>query len=335
MPCLHPKTILNPRYKEGGWKKRIIYCRDYFGFENSILQREPNGSLSWYPPDYYIQVPCGRCSECRKSKRNGWSIRLMKEIRCHKECIFVTLTIDNAHYEQICENPKRALMLYIDRLRKSLGFRPRYFFVSELGDDTERLHFHGIFFGTSKKTLSFALQRKKWKYGVSWLGYCNDATANYIVKYMLKDTKDYKPFVLCSNGIGSSYVTEKTIEKHINGFDPIFYINHCGVKYPLPPYYRNKMFSDELKALFLVNRLNDFTPFERTFNGHIFNDEISYRRALTDFYSWSLSQKLSLPDKTIDKNLFNFNPYLYYGTICFPESRASGYQAFQTRFKFV
>lgn len=80
MPCLNPKTILNPRYKEGGRLKRDIYCREYFGYDNCLLMRGDDGLLDYYPPDWCITVPCGRCAECRKSKRNQWAIRLLNEM---------------------------------------------------------------------------------------------------------------------------------------------------------------------------------------------------------------------------------------------------------------
>ena len=339
MPCLNPKQIINPRYKEGGYKKRLIYCRDYFGFDNSILMSDPlTGSLSWYPPDYYIKVPCGMCAECKRIKRNGWSIRILHESRCHKHSAFVTLTLSPSSLKRFEKCPKEPLKLYIDRLRKSLGFRPRYIFVPELGDDTERLHYHGIIFGAEESRITYNAIKKAWKYGIVTVSGLTDKRCSYVSKYMLKQTKDFKAFVMCSNGIGKSYVTEANAIKHLNGFDPKLYIDFNGCKYSLPAYYKDKFFSPEIKAILLVNRLNDSSPFEKVFHGHIFNDEYSYQKALTSFYDWTLRQGLSNTEDIIPQELKLFNPFkqkIDYGTVCFSESRACRYSAEQARFEFV
>ena len=340
MPCLRPKTIKNPRYKEGGWQKRQIYCRDYFGYNNSILKKEPDGSFSWYPPDYYISVPCGRCVECRRKSRNAWAFRLMTEVNAFKSshCTFITLTLDNEHLNKFKDDPKTPLKLYIDRLRKHLGYRPRYFFVSELGEENDRLHYHGILFGTPPKSLPYEIQRKKWNYGFAWTGWCDYKTCNYIVKYMLKYKGSYKPFIMCSNGIGASYLDNGVFEKHLNNFDPKLVVKKNGYYYPLHRYYVNKLFNDELKAIFLVNRLNDSTPFERKFRGTTFTDEFTYQNALDQFYTWSLSLGLSVEEDKPLHCLKNFNPFnenIEYGTICFSQSRACRYTAKQARLEFV
>lgn len=317
----------------------MIYCRDYFGFDSCILsdRMDPNDNkLSWFPPDYYISVPCGKCAECRKNKRNGWVIRLLKEIHSHSSSTFVTLTLDDEYLAKFNGDPKKPLKLYIDRLRKALGFRPRYFFVDELGDASHhsgRLHYHGIIFGTTEHNIRYAMQRQKWKYGFVWLEPCDDKKAHYVTKYILKPQQNFKQFILCSNGIGAGYVTDAIKEFHLNNFDPIFCVTRNGFKYPLPPYYRSKIFTDEIKAVFTINRLNE-TSFERVFRGHTFTDEFSYKNALNSFYQWTIEHNLSVVDKLIDKHLYNFNPYEN-GTICFSESRACRYSAFQTRFKFV
>lgn len=279
----------------------------------------------YFPPDYLLKVPCGKCAECRKSKRLQWSIRLINEIRSHDENHFITLTLDDASLKRFKKTPKKPLMLYIDRLRKNIGFRPKYFFVSELGETNNRLHYHGIIFGVSKDKLPFTTERDKWKYGHVWIGYCNDKTANYITKYILKDDVNYKPFILCSNGIGISYLDKKNISSwHINGFDFRDYINHNGTMYPLPVYYKNKLYNDDVKLVKMLNNVYDVGPFERYFNGITYTDKLAHYKALKRFYEWTLSQKLSIKPKFID-----------YGKLHFSKTRTTEDSTFESQFKFV
>ena len=342
MACLNPSTILNPRYKKLGLYGTNDYCEKVIGIRNSILTDD----YLYKPPDYYIEIPCGTCFQCLKRKRLEWSFRLLQEIQQHKESTFVTLTFDDKYLQEFKDNPKRPLMLYIDRLRKHLGYRPRYWFISELGDDvkhTGRLHFHGIFFGTSKKDFPFDVQRGKWKYGNVWLGYVNFKTANYITKYMLKFQKDYKPIMMLSNGIGLSYVSRKQLDYHLNNFDPRMYCNFLGRKYPLSSYYKTKLFCEEIRVALMLNRYNDIQPKEYSLNGFKFTDYKKYCQYRKVQYDNTLRRGTSLPVKSrrfdyciclsanLDffadrwdykqQNLFINNYFIIYGKkICISES---------------
>lgn len=311
----------------------LNYCVDVIGPQYCDVRSD----YEVYPPDYYIKVPCGTCFSCLKRKRLEWSFRLLQEIRQHKESTFVTLTFSNEYLEEFKDNPKRPLMLYIDRLRKALGYRPRYWFISELGDDdkyTGRLHFHGIFFGTSRKTLNFHLQRNKWKYGNVWLGYVNFKTANYVTKYMLKFQKDYKPIMLLSNGIGLSYISKRSLDYHLNNFDPRMYCVFLGQKYPLSNYYKTKLFDEHIKLCFMINRYFDNSPKEYYLNGFKFTDARLYENYRKSYYNDSLRCGTSLPIKprksligdievNSDFNNFikKFDLFNYGKELCISESR--------------
>lgn len=256
----------------------------------------PHG-LDRLPPDYYLNVPCGKCSECRKSRRSGWAIRLIKEFEQWPESTFVTLTLDEQWLPIVEREPKKYLIRYIDRLRKSIGKRPRYFFISELGDKdhhTGRLHFHGLFFGTDKDTMSYALQRSKWPHGNSWTGYVQYKTCYYLTKYMLKQQGDYKPIMLLSRGIGLSYVTDDRKQWHINGFDFRDFIKHDGRVYSLPQYYKLKMFSDDVKLCRMLNRMANL-PDEWFVHGVRYTDPKQADEARAFWYNHSLSNGTSLP----------------------------------------
>lgn len=315
------------------------YCTEVIGIQHCTFTKFANDSYPrYYPPDYELSVPCGKCAQCLKNKRLGWSVRLLYELENYKESTFVTLTLDDKNLKRFKKTPKKPLLLYIDRLRKHLGYRPKYFFVSELGDENGRLHYHGIIFGTSKKAFPFELQRDKWQYGICWFGYCNAKTCNYIVKYLLKGSNGYKPFILCSNGIGKSYLDKPNLESwHINNFDFRDYINKNGVLYPLPTYYSNKIYSEDVKLVKMLNK-SIFDPFERKFLGITYTNLFEYNKALQRHYEWTLQQKLSekvvyrsytadlYPDYQRFLNESKVNQdwlqlkFSYNGTICFSES---------------
>lgn len=295
-----------------------LYMQDRIGFEYCTFEDpafNPH-SLPRLPPDYYIDVPCGKCESCRKNKRLGWSLRLIEEINQHKESIFVTLTLDEKNLPIVAKEPKRYLKLYIDRLRKVLGYRPRYFIISELGDEkhhTGRLHFHGIFFGTGKDKFSFATARIKWPHGNTWTGYVNHKTALYLTKYMLKDKGDYKPILMCSNGIGASYINKSNIHKHLNGFDFQMFVSKGRHLFPLPQYYIRKMFNEDILLVkMLNNKLNPIS--EWSLNGRKYFDVRKYLDARDKYYDFTLRYGLSTPLKTKD----------FYGKLCYPESREKG-----------
>lgn len=72
-----------------------------------------------------------------------------------------------------------------DRLRKSLGYAPRFFMVGEYGDKSERPHYHGAFFGINRADFPELLQ-DTWGEGFT-SSYPLDATrAAYIAGYCTK-----------------------------------------------------------------------------------------------------------------------------------------------------
>lgn len=320
MACLHPIKIKNRRYEKFDVLKLNNYCVKVIGVEHCIpsfrgrtisTTEDPFDGFSYHdcytylPPDFYIYVPCGRCVECKKTKRLQWAFRLITECRSHLHNTFITLTIAPKYYKDIYNNPRKYLKLFIDRLRKRLGYRPKYFIVPEIGQDdryTHRLHFHGIIFNTPKDMLPYKTIQDTWNYGRTDTGYCNDKTCNYVVKYILKDYKkdlgvDFKPFVHCSNGIGLSYLDKKDVVSwHINGFDFRDYCKIGDVVYPMSPYYRDKVYSDDVKVVKMVNRIWDVVPwFEKSFHGRTFTSPFDYYQAVASYYRWTLKQGLSDP----------------------------------------
>lgn len=309
MPCLSPNSILNPRYKKFDKITFFKYCRDVIGLENCIaIESFPivrklgdnfvnDFGYKLVPPDFYLQIPCGTCLYCLKRKRSEWSLRLIYEILSHTESTFVTLTFDDFYLEKFKDDYKKPIKLYIDRLRKKIGFRPRYFFISEYGEDdryTRRFHFHGIIFGTSREILSYSVQRSLWKYGIADTGYVDFRTANYLTKYMLKMQNNEKPILMCSNGIGASFLNNSNVTlKYLNNYDPINVVYFYGRYYPLPSYYKRKMFDDDMKVDILIKRMNSEFKYEQQFLGNTYLNPREYVNVRNDYYRSTLARGTS------------------------------------------
>jgi len=42
-----------------------------------------------------LTVPCGRCGNCRRARRNQWAFRLKQELKDSENAYFITLTYDD------------------------------------------------------------------------------------------------------------------------------------------------------------------------------------------------------------------------------------------------
>lgn len=249
--CLYPTYIKNPKYKPNKKNKgKPPICTD-----RRLL---------------YIPAKCGCCIECRKEKQREWRVRLEEELRSNYG-YFITLTISPEGIKDIeektglkwKENPNeiatKGLRLFLERVRKDTGKSMRHWCVTELGEENDRIHLHGIFFGQRGAELI----KKHWKYGFIFIGqYCNSRSINYMTKYMLKvDVKHptFKQIVLASAGIGAGYTDrldylwQKQNYKNIN---VATYTFRNGTKMAMPKYYKNKIFTEKEREKMWINNLN-------------------------------------------------------------------------------
>lgn len=253
--CINPVKITNKRY----------------------LPTKKNG---FNPPKlkdkrlYEVEVPCGMCVECRKKKAREWSIRLQEEIKRDtyinnekQTPLFITLTFSNEKAKELIEKynlidlndvARKAVRLMLERYRKKNKTSFKHWFVTELGEETNRLHLHGIIWlNISKDNLE-----KLWSYGhVDIKPYLSKGGINYVTNYSLKiklQNAYYKPVVCCSKGLGENYVTEEIkILKKFNGINtPDYYTLSDGRKVAMPKYYRNKIYTEEERELLYLLRLN-------------------------------------------------------------------------------
>lgn len=252
--CIAPVKIVNKRY----------------------LPTKKNG---FNPPQltdkrlYEVEVNCGKCIECRKKKAREWSIRLQEELKRDtfingekQTPLFITLTFSNEKAKELIEKynlielndiAKKAVRLMMERYRKKNKISFKHWLVTELGEETSRLHLHGIIWlNINKEELT-----KLWSYGhVDIRPYLSTAGVNYITNYSLKlDAQHafYKPLICCSKGIGENYITDDVkILKKFNGVNtPDYYTLNNGQKVALPKYYRNKIYSEEERQQLYLLRL--------------------------------------------------------------------------------
>ena len=248
--CLYGKLIKNPKYRAN----------------------KKNGGIApvLHDPDFeYIEAGCGKCIECCKQRANGWKVRLAEEIKWNKnECQFVTLTFNEEYLQELTERIKRdeqqgkvklekkieeneiarrAVRLFLERIRKATKKSVRHWLVTELGETNGRIHLHGLMWCERE------LIEKYWKYGHVFIGtHATEQTINYIIKYITKTDNKHKGFtpkIMTSAGIGKDYIKNGLGKQNeFKGEDTRdYYRDRKGYKTALPYYYRNKIYSEEEK----------------------------------------------------------------------------------------
>jgi len=133
---------------------------------------KPNGKkiISFRDPGTgkgeYIQIPCGKCIDCRLKYSLNWAIRMMNEASCYDSNCFITLTFNDKFLDPSYSLQKYHFRNFIKRLRKYLTDhkfsdseqncqllgavrqvrRVRYFHAAEYGETFQRPHHHAIIF---------------------------------------------------------------------------------------------------------------------------------------------------------------------------------------------
>ncbi len=227
----------------------------------------------------YVEVPCGKCYECRKKKARDWGIRMQEELKVNKEAIFFTGTFTDERINLLSEKynidkdnvnliATKEVRLFLERMRRVNGGKSvKHWIVTEKGhQNTRRIHIHGIFWGKNRRDLSLIL-KKCWIAGYCYQGtYVSAKTINYITKYMTKtdlDNPDFVGIVLASPGLGAKFVEsynakrckyvvpdglKKTIET---------YKYRDGREAYLPKYYRDKIYTEEQRELLWIQKMEE------------------------------------------------------------------------------
>ena len=253
--CLYPKLITNRKYVITKKNKGII-----------PFMKDKRVSK--------VAIGCGRCIECAKQKRNEWLPRITEDIKEHKNSNFVTLTFNEYNYwklrDEILSNTfiddeytidnqiaTLAVRRYLERWRKKYKKSVRHWLVTELGTtSSERIHIHGLIYTDNKTDINDI-----WKYGFTHVGdYVNENTIKYITKYITKtdfNHKEYKPIILCSPGIGKSFLTHHNskLNRYQNEQTKETYTFNDGKISSLPKYYRNRLYTEDEREQLWLNLL--------------------------------------------------------------------------------
>lgn len=188
-----------------------------------------------------IQVPCGKCCECKKQYQDSWSIRIYEELKaCGFKATFVTLTYAPEHVPTVVDKEtgatylsvcKRHCQNVIKRFRTSYKRSKgkdaplRYFLTSEYGPRTLRPHYHAIFFGLNKYELKPLTDDWAKNYGFVKVDDIRfdgkqSAVCRYVAKYCSKGVFENPliaagfvapTFHLMSKGIGRSFLSPDNV----------------------------------------------------------------------------------------------------------------------------
>lgn len=174
--CITPVKILNPNY--GG---------DFYAYEEGKVR---SASKRLLYTDMFIDVPCGKCVECRRSLYSSYLQRAQMEALT-SYVYMITLTYDDAHIPSISftSDDGDVNIYYSDvkhvqdmfkRLRKCPIFNDRdfrYFSVTEYGTKKFRPHHHLMLFVSKLDTDNdvtplhlekelYSLVRSEWRVNV-------------------------------------------------------------------------------------------------------------------------------------------------------------------------
>lgn len=207
-----------------------------------------------------LYVPCGQCDECLEAKKKQYYVRTFAEYQDIQPFVesgqgmvyFDTLTYSNnflPRWHGIEVFNHRHIQLFLKRLRKSLesaGFDSknnlRYFICSEYGDNTQRPHYHVLFFIRFKiDVLDFwQFVRDSWQYGLTDRKFqkvvrgkvCKGArervvdgngALRYVSGYVVKDKSFMKIFdQKVAELVASGYVVDDSI---LRSLKPRFFLS--------------------------------------------------------------------------------------------------------------
>lgn len=194
------------------------------------------------------EVPCGKCYQCVKRRRNDWFVRCKIERMENKVVLFGLLT----YAEVGMKLEKRDVQLFLKRLRIK-GYKFKYLIVGEHGEKNDRPHWHALLF--SNQPISYQDISHAWKGGykndhnknkAGWINFSQvktDKALRYVIKYIYKyDGADPRFSLMVSKNpaIGISYLKNQIW--HLQNKRVDFRIN--GRPTAMPRYYKRKIFGD-------------------------------------------------------------------------------------------
>ena len=201
--CLSPFVAVKRFEKLNGKVDLKLYSKSRLDYDLNSLKFK-------FGSDNVFLLPCGKCESCKSNKAKEWAIRCELEAKEHKYNYFITLTYDDFH---LAKASKKDLDDFLDRL-EGRGHKNtfKYLAAQELGELTERLHYHLVLFCDFEIDLiepvklggfyhfHSKLLGNTWKFGLHDISPFQFNCARYVAKYTMKDSKLYM-----SRNIGKTY----------------------------------------------------------------------------------------------------------------------------------
>lgn len=132
---------------------------------------------------------CGQCLPCRVNQRRQWQSRLMLEASSHPVSAFLTLTYRNECLPDGGLLRHSDVRNFLEKLRKRLGHRPRFFVCGEYGDTNWRPHYHLILFGLEPNQFDWS---ELWTKGFTYVGSAERGSLSYVSGYVTKKVTQWK-----------------------------------------------------------------------------------------------------------------------------------------------
>lgn len=209
-----------------------------------------------------FKVPCSKCYNCIKRRKDEVVFRVQQEAREHEYRYFVTLTYDT-NTIHITKNGymtlyPRDLTLYLKRLRKNTKAKIKYYAVGEYGTKKHRPHYHIILMSDIEIT---NMIRACWAnadgelMGEVHIGQVSENsiayTAGYVQKgiqnkYNWKHHRDdrVKEYCVSSKHLGAKFVTDE-VKRYYRSTNKMYITKNGNDKIALPRYYRRKIWTAE------------------------------------------------------------------------------------------
>lgn len=203
-----------------------------------------------YLPNREIPVPCRKCGNCLRNRKQDWQFRLKNELEYADSAYFVTLTYSDDYVpvqngQDVLHKPD--LQKFFKRLRKRHSSHSksqiRYYAVGEYGTQFKRPHYHIILFNAVQQDVI-----DSWAAGFVKFDKVNMSSIGYVLGYVSSIDDESvsrgvpKQFAVMSRrpAIGYRYIQTHG-HWHSSGLRN--YTKIQGVGGRLPEYYKKKIFS--------------------------------------------------------------------------------------------
>lgn len=141
-------------------------------FYNKVEKKYTIKDSSDCDPLKAIVVPCGRCAQCQKNRKQSYTVRAKAEYQKYgplKTCM-LNLTVNDENMEKVFPNGElnhEEFQKFMKRLRRSLNkkygtnVKIKYICGAEYGEDNGRPHFHIIIYGWKPDDLKYWSKSQK------------------------------------------------------------------------------------------------------------------------------------------------------------------------------